>query len=139
MTTLDKYFANGTHSGSKEHIQVKVVIPFVDVGSGEMIDFDSFKMVFEGEINTAVYKGDLDLLVELTDHNEEATSGPCSVTINKAMANKANYHVNGSTLILDCEFEDNKQSITINQRSGGKETEIKLSGKYEQEIHLVPA
>lgn len=138
MASIINYVANGTHSGSKETIWVQIVF-FINVGSGQVTDIDSFRFSFKGQISTAFFSGGLDITAELTDHNAGAMSGPCSVNINGISDPNAKYRVESSKLIMDCDFGGVKQTIAMYQIYGGKETQVDLAGKYSYAVHLSPA
>lgn len=138
MATIVNYVAAGTHAGSKENIWVQIVF-FFNVGSGQVSEFDSFTLGLQGRIDTAFFKGDLNIRAELTDHNPGAASGPCSVSVNGACDNHAVYRLDGSHLVLDCNFGGVRQSIAVGQIYNGSQTELLLSGQYNYAIHLAPA
>jgi hypothetical protein len=138
MASIVNYVANGTHSGSKENIWVQIVF-FINVGSGQVTGFDSFKFLFQGAIKTAFFSGSLDLSLELTDHNAGAMSGPCAVSVNGTVDNNAKYHVDGNKLVLECNFSGTGQTITLCQIYSGKQTQVDLSGQYNYAVHLDPA
>jgi hypothetical protein len=137
MATIVNYVAKGTHVGSKESVWVQIVF-FFNVGSGQVTDFDSFTLGFQGRIDTVFFKGDLNIHAELTDHNPGAMEGPCAVSVNGCSDNNAHYRVDGNHLVLECNFNGVRQNITVSQIYNGDQTELVLSGQYDYTIHLAP-
>lgn len=138
MATLAPYFAIGTTTGSKESIWVKI-LGYQNVGSGSFEAFSDFAADFKGRISTIFYKGDLDLQMELTDHDPAATSGPATVTINGVTDAGAKYSTASGTLTVKATFDGEAQDMMIRRISGGGETEINLKGAQNRSIHLQPA
>ncbi len=142
MASITKYFANGTHAGAKETIWV----PPVQIGSGQVTDFAQFVCSFAGHVKVLSLDGDLNLTVELMDHNPDAASGQAVVKLkfkdSEATDPNAKYHVDGSKLVFESNLGGN-QTVKIFPISTwfktNNETEIDLSGKYNYVIHLVPA
>lgn len=138
MATIVDYVAYGTHSGLKETIWLQVVF-FYNVGSGQIEEYGTFNLSFQGHIDCIFYKGPLNLSLDLTDKNPGAHSGPCSVSVNGIKDPNAKYHVDNSKLSVDCNLSGNKQTITLYRIYEGKQTQIDLTGKISCAVHLVPA
>jgi hypothetical protein len=143
MATLLPYIGVGTQTGSKHTIWAKIYVPFfLNVGSGSFTAFSDYSLSFAGRIDTAVFKGDLDLSISVTEHNPNSPNGPCDIVINGITSNSSNYSVTRNQLIVTAEFPGGiSQKISIQQGgNGGRETYLDLSGsKHQYTVHIAPS
>jgi hypothetical protein len=140
MAALPPYVGVGTQTGSKENIWVQFG-PFLNVGSGSVTAFSDYFLSFAGQIDTPIFKGNLDLSLTLTAQDSNSPAGPCQLVINGTVFPSANYSVSGRQLFVSAQLPDGvQQTISIQQGgTNGRETYLGLSGKYNHEIHLAPS
>ncbi|MFB1481444.1 hypothetical protein [Corallococcus sp. RDP092CA] len=136
MATLQPFFASGTQTGSKEIIETQIVF-WVNIGTGVFSNFNNFSASFQGTIDTAFYKGPLNLDIQLTDESPGAQRGPARVTVNGSADNNATYQVQGHQLIINATISGKAESIAIYQGDGG--TYLGLNGAVSRTVWLKPS
>jgi hypothetical protein len=133
MVDFRNYIGRGTAAGSPLSIWAQVLLPYLNVGSGEFIDLGPGQAAFKGKIDTAFYKGDLSLA--LTLHED----GKADINLNGSRAAQATYTVKGSKLTIDAKFGSHAQVITFEQGGKGNvETYLSASGSKSFSVHLAP-
>jgi hypothetical protein len=88
VPTLDPFF--GIHTG-----ELEIYSGNNRVGDGAFRSFSSFEAEFARRVKFFV---PLDFLIKLTDHDPDATSGPCEVTANNQVDGNATYNTGGGTI-----------------------------------------
>lgn len=89
------------------------------VGSGNFTEATDFKASFSGNYDYLGFKGAVTVALELKDHNANAPSGPCSITIMQKRDDSATYAVQGGKMVVTTTL--NANPIEIYQYKGGSE------------------
>ncbi len=118
MSTLSPFAAEGTARGRETDIEVRVWPAWPKFGRGRFSQFDRYTASFSGEVEIPLlYKGHVDVSIDLVDRNPKANIGPCAVTINGATDHNATYEVQESKLVFTASMEG-KSSQMIMYRTG---------------------
>jgi len=96
MATLDPFAGN--HSGPMAIWVYSWINNYV--GTGNFTIFDSFHAVFAGKYHYLGYSGNINVSLELTDHDPNAPSGPCTISLLGNTDTNASYQVNGQYLTI---------------------------------------
>ena len=115
MATLDPFAGN--HSGPMQIWVYGWINNYV--GTGNFTIFDSFRAVFSGHYDYLGFSGDLTVSLELTDHEANAPSGPCTITLLGNTDPNATYQVNGQNLTITTTL--NPTPFNIYSYKGGTE------------------
>ncbi len=138
MATIPAFVANGTAVGQKQTVKTKKFI-WIPVGDGVIASYSDFEIGVEGKINVVIYSGPLNIHLQLTDEDREATSGSCILQLNNHKDENASYQAKGSVLTVTAVLGGYKQSISLTPCNGGSQTECKLFGKVNETVHLEPS
>lgn len=115
MATLDPFAGN--HYGPMEIYVYGGINNYV--GTGNFTIFDSFRAVFSGFYDYLGFSGNITVSLELTDHDANAASGPCTITLLGNTDSNASYQVNGQYLTITTVL--NPSSFNIYSYEGGTE------------------
>ena len=96
MATVKPFL--GPHAGNMRIFVYKGPVS-INVGGGSFTEVTDFTARFSGSYDYLV-KGQVNVAVELKDHNPQATSGPCSITIMDNTDDNARYQVEGNNLMV---------------------------------------
>ena len=114
MSTLSPFSAEGTARGREADIEVRVWPAWPKFGHGRFSQFDSYTASFSGEVEIPLlYKGRVDVSIDLLDRNAKANIGPCAVTINGAADHNATYEVQESKLVFTASMEGKSQKMIM--------------------------
>jgi hypothetical protein len=91
----------------------------IHVGSGSFTEVTDFAARFAGSYGYLSFKGQVNVAMELKDHNRDASSGPCSMTVMDATDDNARYQVQGDKLAINTKL--NADAIQAYQYKGGTE------------------
>ena len=113
MAKIRTFFGPDT-SGKDNRIQVQTLF-WITVGSGKYVTFEDYRGHFMGHFSIlGIFQGNVDLDVELLDHNPDSRQGPCM--INKY---KGTYEVKVDELPIDIEYPGNPYHSVIKHDDGG--------------------
>ena len=133
MVDFRNFIGRGTASSSPLSIWAQVLLPYLNVGSGEFIDLGPSQAAFKGKIDTVFYKGDFTLALKLLDN------GTAEINLNGTRSTTAKYTVKGSKLSIEAKFGAHDSVIAF--EPGGKgnvETYLSVSGAKSINVHLAP-
>jgi hypothetical protein len=114
MAKLGPFF--GTHDGDQ-----KIYVGVFSVGTGTFPKFSDYQASFDGSYEAFGQSGTFDIQLTLTDHDATAKSGPCSVTLNGKVDNKAKYQASAKKLTVTTALND--QPIDIYGKQGGTQVD----------------
>ncbi|SET57932.1 hypothetical protein [Stigmatella erecta] len=137
MAKLQPFLAQGTQTGSKENIEVKVLFTWPSVGSGQFTAVSDYNAVFTGQIDSAFYKGPMSLSLSLSDQNPSSQRGPASITLNGTADPQATYQVSRNQIVISASLDGKSETIAINAGDGG--TYLSLSGAVSHTVFLKPS
>ena len=138
MAKIMDYVADGTNVGQTVEVKAKKFI-WVKVGQGTVTAVSDQEVAIDGQISILGYSGDLNIHLNLTNHDPAASTGPCVLQLNTLVDENATYKNTSETLTVYAVLGGEKQNISILKCNNGEQTECKLFGHVNQVVHLDPA
>jgi hypothetical protein len=132
------YVADGTKVGQTVEVKAKKFV-WVKVGQGTVSAVSDHEVAIQGEISILGYSGDLNIHLNLTNQDPDASTGPCALQLNTLVDEDATYKNTSETLTVYAVLGGEKQNISILKCNNGEQTECKLFGHVNQVVHLDPA
>jgi hypothetical protein len=138
MAKITDYVADGTKVGQTVEVKAKKFV-WVKVGQGTVSAISDDEVAVDGKISILGYSGDLNIHLNLTNHDPSAATGSCVLQLNTIVDENATYKNTSDTLTVYAVLGGEKQNISILKCNNGEQTECKLSGHVNQVVHLDPA
>ena len=135
MAKITPYVTPNLASGSDLHLRVKKLI-WLTVGKGSIKSLTDYQVVVIGMISFLGYKGQLNVLIQLLDQDQESASGPCIMELNIHRDENATYMTKNGLLTVDAVLGGEKQRITLSRTDNGKMTKCHLVGYVNETAYL---
>ena len=138
MAKITDYVADRTTVGQTVQVKAKKFV-WVKVGQGTVSAISDDEVAVDGQISILGYSGDLNIHLNLTNADPDASTGPCVLQLNTLVDENATYKNSSSMLTVYAVLGGEKQNISILKCNNGEQTECKLSGHVNEVVHLDPA
>ncbi len=127
MASLYPYIATNAQAGQKVELKLHEIL-WKSVGHGDILTLSPFEVDVAGHLSVIVYSGDLRIHLNLSDQDETARTGPCSLQLNSHVDPDAVYRVQGDILAVDADFDGRRAGIRLSRDRNGKMTRCELAG-----------
>lgn len=140
MATIPPFVATNAFEGQALSVKAASTVFWVPVGNGMVKQFGAYVVGIAGELSVLGYKGDLDILLKLTDEDAASETGICTLQLNTHVDEQARYSIDAKDdrLVVDAMLGGKQQQISIGRCNDGKQTECRLRGHVNQVVHLQP-
>ena len=137
MTVITPYISEGVQAGQLVELKIQK-IRWRTVGIGHLKTLSEYELEVDGRIELPVYKGDLNIHIELSDKDVAATSGPCSLQLNSYGDDEAIYNVDEGGLIITAQINGKNVQIKLLRFARDNMTECTISGPLNLTAYIEP-
>ncbi len=140
MATIPPFVATNAFEGQALSVKAASTVFWVPVGRGKVNQLGVYVVGIAGELSVLGYKGNLDIVLQLTDEDEASSAGICTLQLNSHIDEQARYSVSAKDdkLVVDAVLGGRQQQISIGRCNNGEQTECRLRGHVNQVVHLQP-
>jgi hypothetical protein len=109
------------------------------VGQGQLKTVSNFEIVIDGRVELAVYEGDVQIRIELTDQDAAAINGPCSLHLNTYKDDAATYRSHNGSLTIVTHINGKEAQFKLSRFQQDNMTECVVSGPIDLTAYIDPA
>jgi len=138
MTVITPYISEGVQAGQPVALKIQK-IRWRTVGTGQLKTLSDYELEVDGRIELPVYKGDLNIHIELADKDVAATSGPCSLQLNSYGDDEAEYSADDDGLTISAQISEKAVQISLSRFPHDNMTECTISGPLDLTAYIEPS
>lgn len=138
MALIGTFITKGVQAGQQVTLKLHELFWFT-VGRGQVETLSDFGLEIKGQVDLTVYKGDLHIVISLTDEDASASSGPCRFQFNEIVDDQATYKTHDDKLDISTRLGGTDVNIRLSPLDSDHMTECKVSGPLDLTAYIETA